>query len=352
MSVIRWGILGCGNVTEVKSGPALAAAEGSRVVAVMRRTASLAQDYARRHRVPRWYDDAEQLIHDDNVDAVYIAAPPGAHMDLALAVAASGKPAYVEKPMARSYTECRRMLTAFAAAEKPLFVAYYRRALPRFVKIKELLEMGRIGRPLSVSYRYSRPRGAIEGGKEPWRLDSVQAGGGLFLDLGCHTLDLFDWLFGPLGEVAGVAARAASSSPQPGGVEEVVAMHFKTGSGALGTGLWNFAAPIFEDEALVVGTAGRMAFSTFGDGPVRVWTKTSDGEKEDRFEIANPPHIQQPLIQTMVNELSGVTREKCPSTGESAARTSRVMDVVLAGYYGGRVDAFWSRPETWPGARR
>jgi 1,5-anhydro-D-fructose reductase (1,5-anhydro-D-mannitol-forming) len=201
---IRWGILGCGDVTEVKSGPALAQAEGSTLVAVMRRTPHLAEDYARRHGVPRWYASASELIHDPEVDAVYVATPPGAHEELALAVAAAGKPAYVEKPMARSHAECARMVDAFAAAGLPLFVAYYRRALPRFEQVRALLAEGRIGRPTSLVYRYVHTRRRPPG---DWRLDPAVAGGGLFLDLGSHALDLFDWLLGPLGEVAGSAAR-------------------------------------------------------------------------------------------------------------------------------------------------
>src|SRR5690349_8649652 len=138
--IIRWGILGCGDVTEVKSGPAFQKASNSALVAVMRRDGARAADYAKRHGVPRWHDDAEALIRDPEVDAVYVATPPGTHLELALRVAAAGKPCYVEKPMARSAGECARMIEAFERANQPLFVAYYRRALPRFVRAKELID--------------------------------------------------------------------------------------------------------------------------------------------------------------------------------------------------------------------
>src|SRR5579871_3895135 len=124
---IRWGILGCGKVAEVKSGPGFQRAEGSRLVAVMRRDGALAADFARRHSVPLWYDRAEALIEDPEVDAVYIATAPGSHLEYALQVCAAGKPAYVEKPMARNHTECLEMVESFHAAEVPLFVDYYRR---------------------------------------------------------------------------------------------------------------------------------------------------------------------------------------------------------------------------------
>jgi predicted dehydrogenase len=148
--IVRWGIVGCGAVTEVKSGPALQRASGSALVSVMRRTPGLAEDYARRHGVPRSTRSARALIDDPEVDAVYVATPPGSHLELCLAVAAAGKPAYVEKPMARSHAECARMIAAFADRGLPLFVAYYRRALPRFTLLRSLLDTGRIGRPTSL----------------------------------------------------------------------------------------------------------------------------------------------------------------------------------------------------------
>lgn len=110
MRTIGWGIIGVGDVTEVKSGPAFQKADHSALVAVMRRTSALARDYAERHGVTRWYDDADALIHDPHVNAVYIATPPDTHMDYTLRVAQAGKPVYVEKPMARHHAECRRMI--------------------------------------------------------------------------------------------------------------------------------------------------------------------------------------------------------------------------------------------------
>ena len=74
MERVRWGIIGVGNVTEGKSGPGFQQAERSELVAVMRRNGDLAADYARRHHVPHWYDDADELINDPEVDAVYVAA--------------------------------------------------------------------------------------------------------------------------------------------------------------------------------------------------------------------------------------------------------------------------------------
>ncbi len=341
--IVRWGILGCGDVTEVKSGPGFQGAEGSRLVAVMRRNGALAEDYARRHNVPRWYDRADALIQDPEVDAVYIATPPGSHLEYALQVCAAGKPAYVEKPMARNHAECRRMVEAFAEANLPLFVAYYRRGLPRFLKAKELIADGRLGCVTGICYRFARPAPSTPGAGEswPWRVQAEEAGGGFFLDLGCHTLDILDFMLGPLEDVVGRAANIAS----PYDVEDTVVMQFRLASGAPGAALWNFAAGAREDSIEITGTEARLSLSTFGNEPLLLETPQS----RETFDLPNPPHIQQPLIQTIVDALRG--EGACASTGESAARANCVMDTVLASYYGGRDDAFWERPQTWPGRR-
>lgn len=343
IKTIRWGIIGCGNVTEVKSGPGFQRAEGSELLAVMRRSPGLAEEYAQRHNVPRWYEDADALINDPDVDAVYIATPPGSHLDYALRVCAAGKPAYVEKPMARSYGECRQMLETFQSAGLPLFVAYYRRALPRFLQVQEILETRGIGEVTGVSYRYaSMSHRHTDPQKLPWRVVVEESGGGHFLDLGCHTLNILDFLLGPLEEVSGQAANIAA----PYAAEDSVAMQFRTSSGALGTAVWNFSASLREDIIEITGTNGRLSLSTFGNEPI-VLTGGLPGDVT--FDRPNPTHIQQPLIQTIVNNLRGLG--DCPSTGESAARTSQLMDTVLSDYYGGRDDAFWTRPDTWPGSR-
>ena len=342
-SLIRWGIIGCGDVTEIKSGPALQKASGSQLVAVMRRDGAKVADYARRHGVPRWYDDARALVADPEVDAVYVATPPGAHLEGALLAAAVGKPAYIEKPFARNTTECDAILTAFREARRPVFAAYYRRCLPRFSQVKALLAENALGKITGIRLHLANPPAHISDvNNPPWRLDAANAGAGLFLDLGSHALDLLDHLFGPLEKIRGHAANLATPLP----IEDSVAMTFATASGAQGSASWNFASAISADEVAIEGTAGKLTFSVFGNDPIRLETR----EGVRTFDRPNPAHVQQPLIQTVVDALLG--RGECPSTGESARRTSAVMDAVLDSYYGGRADAFWSRADSWPGRRR
>ncbi|HEX8552682.1 MAG TPA: Gfo/Idh/MocA family oxidoreductase [Abditibacteriaceae bacterium] len=336
--MIRWGILGCGDVTERKSGPAFSDIEDSTLVAVMRRDAAKAQDYARRHKVPLWFDNAQQLVECSEVDAVYVAAPPGAHEELAMLALAAGKPCYIEKPMARSFAECQRLNAAFAAAQVPLFVAFYRRGLLRFVEAKHIVESGALGQISTVHLEHSTPSHRnFQLGDLPWRVQPEHAGAGLFLDLAAHALDILDFLFGELTHVRGDALNIADVTD----VEDVVSLSFRAG-GAAGVGLWNFASHSSRDELRIAGTEGELKLSIFGDEPLLL--QTASGSEE--ISRPNPATIQQPLIQSIVDELHG--RGACPSTGLSAARTSRVMDAALNRYYGGRDDDFWQRTESWP----
>jgi predicted dehydrogenase len=323
-STVRWGIIGCGDVTEVKSGPALQKADRSALVAVMRRNGALARDYALRHAVPRWYDNATQLIADPDVDAVYVATPPAHHCTYALTCAKFGKPAYVEKPMARTHDECVQMNQAFEAAGLRLFVAYYRRALPRFMWVKEVVDSGILGKPRFVRIVLTRHIAEEEQHPEspPWRVLPAIAGGGRFVDLGSHVIDLLDWILGPITEVAGIAVNQAGLYP----AEDCVGFTVRFASGVVGTGIFAFASSSERDEVEIAGDRGTVTFPAFGEEPIRV----TDPSGETQRTIANPAHIQQPLIQSVVDELCGLGT--CPSSGQTAARASWVMDRVLASY--------------------
>lgn len=315
---IRWGIIGCGDVAEVKSGPAFQRAQGSSLIAVMRRDRAKAQDFARRHGVPRVHDSAAALIDDADVDAVYIATPPSSHVELALRVAHSGKPCLVEKPMATTYGGCRRIVEAFRTAGVPVFVAFYRRALPRFLQVRRLLSAGEIGRVTSVRVQVHQRLATSEEARN-WRFDPAVSGGGLFLDLGSHCVDLVDFLVGRIERVSGFATNTAAAY----GAEDVVVAAFECERQVPGTGAWNFNAAFPSDMVVFSGTAGELRVPVFTDGDIVL---TAAGH--DRvFAVRNPLHVHQPLVQSIVDELCG--RGRCESTGDSGARASWVLDQCL-----------------------
>lgn len=317
---IRWGIIGCGDVTEVKSGPGFQKAEGSELIAVMRRNGKLAEDYARRHNVPKWYDDAQKLINDPDVDAVYIATPPSTHKKYTLESASAGKPVYVEKPMALNYNECTEMVEVCRNLNVPLFVAYYRRALPRFLKIKSLIEQKAIGEIRSVNIRFfQKPSESDINKTYNWRVDPAIAGCGYFCDLGSHMIDIIQFFLGKINEVTGYNSNQSRLYES----EDTITAAFCFENGVQGTGLWSFSSSENLDETEIAGMNGKIVFSTFSTDPIRLYA----GNQISELKIDNPPHVAQPLIQKVVDELLG--RGISPSTGLTGAETSRVMDKIL-----------------------
>jgi predicted dehydrogenase len=320
MSALRWGIVGCGAVTERKSGPAYRKTPGFELAAVMRRDIALAADYARRHGVPRWFDDADALIGHPAIDAVYIATPPDTHLHYALKVAAAGKPCCVEKPMAPSHAECLAMLAAFERTGLPLFVAYYRRSLPRFEQVRAWLAEGRIGAPRHVHWQLARtPTPADLAGNHHWRTDQTIAPGGYFDDLASHGLNLFSHFFGTVTQATGSSANQQGLYSAP----DAVAGSWRYESGVTGSGSWHFGAFERADRVEISGSAGKIEFSMFDEQPLAL-TTAADAE---RVEVANPDNIQLPHVMNMREHLAG--RMRHPSCGDSAAHTAWIMDRIL-----------------------
>jgi predicted dehydrogenase len=322
MRTIRWGMIGCGDVAEVKSGPGFYKARNSKLVAVMRRNGALAEDFARRHNVPRWHTDADAIIEAPDIDAVYIATQTDSHHEYTLRCAAAGKPVYVEKPMALSATQCIEMIGACKASGVPLWVGYYRRALPRFLAVRDLVAGGEIGDVRLVNIRHLQRMPAPDALQSPaiaWRADAAR-GGGIFFEAVGHTFDILDYMLGPIVEVRAFAGNHGGAYP----TEDAVVAAFRFESGVYGAGSWSYCADRDEEYNEIVGSRGSIRFSTFSPVPIRVTRKDTSEE----LPIGDPPHVHQPLIQSIVDELNGEGR--CPSTGQSALRTAHVLDAVLS----------------------
>ncbi len=324
---VKWGIIGCGDVTEIKSGPPLYKLEHSNLVAVMRRDAEKAADYARRHNVRKWYSNANELINDPEVNAVYVATPPSTHAEYAIQAMKAGKVAYVEKPMAKNYAECLEMIKVSEETGMPLFTAYYRRALPKFLKAKEIVDSGALGEILTVNLQLYKE--AIEKNQSPeemhWHVFPEIAGAGYFYDLASHQFDFLDFVFGPIQSVTGQAANRAGYYP----AEDTVSASFDFESGVTGSGNWSFVVEkaTERDTIEIIGTEGKISLPCFAAGNLIL--ENSDGKLEFPFE--KPDHVAGGLIQLIIDELRG--SGKCPGTGISGARTSWVLEEIVKGYY-------------------
>lgn len=328
INTINWGIIGVGDVTEVKSGPAFYKIEHSNLVAVMRRNAEKAADYAKRHNIPKWYSNGSDLINDPNVDAVYIATPPNSHANYAIEAMRAGKPVYVEKPMARHYAECKEMLEVSKETGMPLWIAYYRRTLPAFLKAKELIESGEIGKPLMVNLKLYKEAEEINQTKEEmhWHVFPEISGAGHFFDLASHQFDYLDFVLGKVTDVKGNASNLAGLYP----AEDTVSGTWKHESGVIGSGSWSFVIDkdSEKDEIEIIGDKGKITLPCFS-APGTLKLETAEGISD--MKLDNPQHISQNLVQQVVNELRGVGT--CSSTGISAARTSWVLDKIVKDYY-------------------
>lgn len=324
MKQINWGFIGCGEVTEKKSGPAFNEVEGSQVVAVMSRSENKARSYAERHHVRKWYTDASELIEDPDVNAVYIATPPSSHATFAIMAMRAGKPCYIEKPLAASYNDCIRINRISEQTGVPCFVAYYRRYLPYFQKVKEIIESGTIGNVVNVQVRFSVPPRDLDfqSGKEmPWRLQPDIAGGGYFYDLAPHQIDLLQNLFGVITRAHGYPANRAHLYQ----AEDTLSACFFFESGIPGSGSWCFVGheSAKEDCIEVIGEKGSLSFSVFTYQPIEVITS----EGKNLITVPNPPYVQLPLIKSAIQHLQGIG--KCDCTSVSATAVNWVLDRVL-----------------------
>lgn len=273
----------------------------------MRRDGARARDYATRHDVPRWSTSAEAVIDDESVDVVYVATPTSSHAEYAIAAARAGKHVLVEKPMAMNADQAQAMVQAADEAGVRLWVAYYRRTLPRFGLIRRLLDDGSVGDVLTVATTWRKPRVS-----QGWRWDPELNRAGEFFEAACHTVDALDHLLGPVHSGAGHHDRD----------HQAVAAVYRFGE-VPGTGTFSFGAADYVEETVISGSKGSLRFSSFSPTPVRL--ETEHGVSE--HPVQDPPHVHGPLVASILGELRG--EGMCPSTGATALRTAQVMDEVL-----------------------
>ncbi len=323
MKTVKWGMIGVGDVTEVKSGPGLYKAENSTLYAVASRSMDSAKDYAKRHGVPIVHKSGEDLIADPEVECVYIATPPALHKEYALLCAKHKKTAYIEKPLAVNYEDCMEIKEAFEKADTKAYVAFYRRGMERFTKIKEMLDNQEIGDVRFVSVNlYQKPAPEdLDRDHLPWRLVPAVSGGGKFLDMGVHTIDILNYFFGPLEDIASHVSNLGGYYD----VEDTVSIIWKSGH-VHGVGNWCFVADRNKDEVEIVGSEGRIRFAFFSEGPITI----EKGEKVTTLEIKNPQHVQQPFIQSVVNDYLGIGT--CNGSVQTAVAAGNACDIILEKY--------------------
>lgn len=306
---INWGIIGCGDVTEVKSGPAFNKVPHSRLVAVMRRNASKARDYAHRHGVNKWYSDADALINDPDINAIYVATPPLQHEDFAIRALRAGKSVYVEKPMAINTAAAKRMEEAARQTGGKISIAHYRRQQPLFLKIKDLIEQGAIGDIRIVNLQLFQPHHSdiIAQTEVDWRIDPAVSGGGLFYDLAPHQLDLLFYFFGYPQQAKGISFNAGKYYS----ADDITGGQAVFQNGILFNGTWCFISQARRDHCEMMGSDGSITFSMFDHQPVVV---THSNGEVNNHEFERLQHVQQPMIEKVVSFFLGQSPNPCPAS--------------------------------------
>ena len=320
MDTINWGIIGCGDVTEVKSGPAFNKIAGSRLVAVMRRNAEKAADYARRHGVGKWYADADALLNDADINAIYVATPPSLHLSYAVAALKKGLNVYVEKPVTLNAEEARQMAKAIAQSKAKLTVAHYRRAVPMFLYVKDLIDNQTIGdiRTVQIKMWQSAKPALVANVADNWRLQPHLSGGGYFHDLAPHQLDLMLYYFGEPEYYHGYSLNQSGLTPADDHVGGFIL--FKNKVAVNGSWCFNLAESEAIDECTIIGTKGHITFPFFGN---TVSWKNEDEEKTTTFQ--HPQHIEQPMIEKIVRYFNNEGLNPC-----SIEEAIIVMDMIDA----------------------
>ncbi len=324
MKKINWGIIGCGDVTEIKSGPAFNKVTNSSLVAVMRRDAAKAEDFARRHNVPRWYNEAGKLINDPEVNAVYIATPPSSHEAYAMAAINAGKPVYLEKPMANTYAGACHIAAAAKEKNIQLVVAHYRREQPRFKKIKQLIHEKAIGETLLANLKLYKPpltKEELTDIRNAWRVDPAIAGGGLFHDLAPHQLDIMYYFFGEVEKVNGVAANQGTNYK----ADDLVAGNILFKNNIAFNGVWcfNAARESAADHCEIIGTKGKISFSMFSGNTITILAN----DITTTLSFDELQHVQQPMIEATVQYFLNESPNPC--NGDEGAEVMRLIEAFI-----------------------
>lgn len=320
MKTINWGMIGCGQVTEVKSGPGLYKSLNSKLYGLYNRNYDKAVDYANRHPVQNVFENLDEMLSDENIDIVYIATPPSSHKEFALKCIKYGKIPYIEKPIANTYEEALEIEKAALDANLPVYVAFYRRGAEKFIEIKKLLESGVIGNVRHISIIQNQPvqLDELDSNSLPWRVKKEISGGGKFLDMAVHVFDILQFMFGKLKNIDADLKNLGGYYD----VDDMVTAKFEFENGVVGSGSWCYVADSNLDRVEIFGDKGHMTFS--GLGLDSFILRIGDVEKLYNFEV--PENVSMPYQQSIVNELLGMSKSNADFS--HALNISKLTDEI------------------------
>lgn len=322
MDILKWGLIGCGDIAQKRVAPALRDLPMCELLAVTRSRPDLAESFANRFGARKWYPAWHELLADKEIDAVYIATPVHLHAAQTIAAAEAGKHVLCEKPMATNVEECDAMVAACRANDVKLGVAYYRHFYPVIERIKKVIASGEIGKPVLVqvnAFEWFDP-----GPDHPrrWLIEREMAGGGPMFDFGCHRIEALVNIFGPVQRVTSIVSNAVFNRE----VEDTATALFQFESGTCGVLSVSHAASEPRDTLDVFGVQGSINVPVLNAGEMRI--RTSNGERMESHPPAS--NIHQPLIEDFVDAL--LTNREPRVSGEIGRRVAKVEgEIYLRG---------------------
>jgi predicted dehydrogenase len=317
---VKWGLVGCGDISRKRVAPALRDLANCDLAAVSRANFEQAESFAREFGARKWYRDWSDLIADEEVEAVYIATPVRLHAQQTIAAAKAGKHVLCEKPMAMNVDECDRMIEACRASNVKLGISYYRHFYPAIKKIKEIISAGEIGDPVIAQVNAFEWFNPDASNPRRWLLDKSQAGGGPMLDFGCHRIEVLLNILGPVTKTVSVLNTAVFERE----VEDTGVAVFQFERGTLGVLSITHAARESQDTVAIFGSAGSIHVNSLNEGTLTIHTNT--GERTEALPPAQNFH--QPLIDDFTR---AVLENRQPLVGPEIGREVSRLEAQIYG---------------------
>jgi predicted dehydrogenase len=318
--MVRWGLIGAGDIVRKRVAGALRDARDSELVAVSRARADLVERFAREIGAPRWHASWRELVIDPEVDAVYVATPVRLHAEQTIAAAEAGKHVLCEKPMAMNAAECDRMIAACRANNVRLAVAYYRRFYPAVRRAAEIIASGEIGEPVFAQMIASEPFDPRPGAPRFWLVQRSESGGGPMADFGCHRVEVLLHLLGPVRQVQSLVASVVLRRE----VEDTAVALLRFERGACAVVAVTNAAADRQDTLDLFGSKGSIRIASLNGGEIVV-----HAGGQDRRELRPPPpNVHVPLVEDFVSAVRG--RRDPTVDGQAGRAVAIVQDEIYA----------------------
>jgi predicted dehydrogenase len=318
--MLRWGLIGCGDIAHRMVAPALRAATDSDLLAVSRADAGRLAAFAAAHRVERTYARWQDLVHDADITAVYVATPPDVHCVQTVAAAEAGKPVLCEKPMALTVGECQRMIDACHGNRVTLGIAYYRGFFPAVRRAQAILSSGEIGRPVIAHIMLFSPFDPTHDHPRGWLGDRARAGGGPMMDMGCHRIEMLLRLFGPVRDVSSWVGRLRIDRD----IDDTGTALFDFRSGVHATLSVSWTPSERRDSVEIFATSGTISIPALGTGTMIV--RTEAGERTEHHPSIPNHHL--PLVDDFIRAV--VERRPPLVTGEIGLEVNRLEAAIYA----------------------